>query len=773
MTILKHTATKVFREQVHLLFANSMVPMLFSVLVAVLLCCSLWTVVGHSVLVAWLVVFFSVSAFRIHLLLRFRKQEENVGNEEYWYRRFLISTYAISVVWGAASFFLFPEQSLSHQIIFMMILVGMAAGGVFSLCPSSPVVTGFVSLLLLPLVIKMVTLGTGLGMVKGMLVLLFWAVTLVGASKISKNLSENIELRLQSTDREKILKVSEQRYRHIFINAPLGILHYDAGSVIVDCNEELIRILGSTREFLIGLKMVDVLQEPKLLCALRDSLVTGEGYYEGDYTSVTSGTTTPVRAFFKAISSLEQTTIGGVGIVEDFSEKKLTEEQIEYYASYDSLTGLPNRRLLLEYLSNEIARASRHGHYGALLFLDLDNFKTINDSLGHSVGDELLKVVAKRISECIRREDTAARMGGDEFIIIITELDNSLGLAAHQARSIAEEICLCLSSPCKIEGRDLQITPSVGVTLFPKDDKGVDDILKQADTAMYRAKAAGRNAIHFFLPTMQEAADERLRLNTEIRKALEEKQFLLFYQPQVDISGKLLGAEALLRWHHPERGIVPPGAFLEIAEDSGLMQEIGEWVLLEACRNIRKWMDAGLLCETQTISVNISGKEIAVSDFVAKVATVLKETGADPHHLGIELTEGSLVSTGKDIVQTIMALQQMGIKFSVDDFGTGYSSLSYLQSLPLNTLKIDRSFVNDIKDASHDVVLVDTIIMMAHNLGLKVVAEGVETDKELGYLNKKGCKVYQGYYFSKPVPIATFMEMLESESCNLDVRGLS
>ncbi len=762
MAMLKHTATKVFREQVQLLFVNSMVPVIVSVLCAALLCCALWAVVDHSVLVGWMAVFFSISVLRIRLLLLFTKQEAKVFNEEYWFRRFLIGTYAIAAVWGAASFLLFPTYSLSHQVMFIVILVGMAGGGVFSLCPILPVITGFVTLLLLPLTIKMLTLGTGEGMFKGLLVFLFWAVTLIGAMKISKNLRENIQLRLQSIDREKILKVSEQRYRHIFTNAPLGIIHYDADSVIIDCNEELLRILGSSQELLIGVKMIDVLQEKKMLKAIRDSLTIGEGYYEGNYTSVTGDATTPIRAFFKAIGSLDQTIIGGVGIIEDFTEKKLTEEQVEYYASYDSLTGLPNRRLLLEYLNNEIARARRHGHYGALLFLDLDNFKTINDSLGHSVGDELLKVVAKRISECIRREDTAARMGGDEFIIILTELDSSIGLAAHKARSIAEEICLCVSAPCKIDGRDLQITPSVGVTLFPKDDKGVDDILKQADTAMYRAKAAGRNAVHFFLPTMQEAADERLRLNTEIRKALEEKQFILFYQPQVDISGKLLGAEALLRWHHPERGIVPPGDFLEIAEDTGLMLEIGQWVLREACRDIKKWMDAGLLGEAQTISVNISGKEFDVPDFVAKVIAVLSETGADAHHLGIELTEGSLVSTGSDIVQKIMLLQQMGIKFSVDDFGTGYSSLSYLQSLPLNTLKIDRSFVNDIKDARHDIVLVDTIIMMAHNLGLEVIAEGVETEQELGYLNRKGCKVYQGYYFSKPLPVEGFTKMIES-----------
>ena len=762
MEILKHTTTKVFREQVQLLFASAMMPIVFSILAAILLFCSLWTVVRHFVLLAWLILFVSISVFRISLLVRFAKQHVAIVNEEYWYRRFLIGTYAIASVWGAASFFLFPEQSLSHQIMFIMILVGMAAGGVLSLCLSSPVVIGFVSLLLLPLAIKMMSLGTVEGLFKGLLVVLFWVITLIGAIKISNNLRENIQLRLQSNDREKILKVSEQRYRHIFENAPLGVLHYDVDSVIVDCNEELIRILGSSRELLIGLKMFDVLQEPRLLCAVRDSLTTGEGYYEGDYTSITSTTTTPVRAFFKAISSQEQTTIGGVGIVEDFTEKKLTEEQIEYFASYDSLTGLPNRRLLLEYLNNEMARSKRHGHYGALLFLDLDNFKTINDSLGHSVGDELLKVVARRISECIRREDTAARMGGDEFIIIITELDRSIGLAAHKVRGIAEELCLCLSAPCKIEGRELQITPSVGVSLFPKEGKDVDDILKQADTAMYRAKAAGRNSIHFFLPTMQDAADERLRLNTEIKKALEEKQFILYYQPQVNISGKLVGAEALIRWLHPTRGIVPPGAFLETAEEAGLMQEIGQWVLRETCRNIKLWKDKGLLDETLTISINISGKEIVVADFVATVTTVLNETKADPHHLGIELTEGSLVSTGSDIVQKIKALQQMGIKFSVDDFGTGYSSLSYLQSLPLNTLKIDRSFVNDIKDASHAVILVDTIIMMAHNLGLEVIAEGVETREELDYLHDKGCTVYQGYYFSKPLPLESFTKMLES-----------
>ncbi len=760
MTDLKHTSRKIIREQDYLLYTNSMVPVIITVPVAALLCWSLQAVVGQTVLLTWYALFFTISLVRIVLLFLFKKQNYGSEYKKQWYWSFLIGTYAAGTLWGSASFFLFPEHNPSQQIVFFMIVIGIAASGICSLSLSFPIVGGFLSLVLLPLAVKLMLLKTPEAHFEGLLVLLYWATLLFGAVKISGNLRENIQLRLQSIDREKILKISEQRYRHIFNNTPLGIFHYDAEGVVLDCNKEFANILGASRETIIDFKLPDNLHDPQMITAIKDSLTTGNGYYEGDYTSIVGNKTTAVRAFFRAIRSSEGTIIGGVSLFEDFTEKNLSEKQIQYHASYDSLTGLPNRRLLIEHLSNELARAERHGHYGALLFIDLDNFKTINDSLGHSVGDKLLKIVASRITERIRKEDTAARMGGDEFVIIITDLDSSIGLAAHRAREIAEELSLYISAPCQIEGRELQITLSVGVSLFPKSNTGIDDILKQADTAMYRAKAAGRNTVHFFLPKMQEAADERLRLNSEIKKALENDQFALYYQPQVDISGKLVGAEALLRWHHPERGTVLPGDFLEIAEESGLMRDIGKWVLQEACRQIKKWKDTGQLEKSQTISINISGKEIATPDFVDTVISVLGKTGADPGHLGIELTEGSLISTSRDIVEKIRTLQQMGIKFSIDDFGTGYSSLSYLKSLPLNTLKIDRSFVNDIKDASHNVVLVDTIIMMAHNLGLEAIAEGVETEQEALYLNARGCIVYQGFYFSKPVSLTTFEEML-------------
>ena len=517
MTILEKTSRKVFIERVRLLYVNSMIPILVSVVVGAALCWSQRIIVNQTVLIVWLTLFFTISVVRISLLFLFKKQRAEYSNMKRWHNRFLVGTYAAAVLWGSASFLLFPD-SQPNQMVLFLIIIGMAGGAISSLCPSLPAVSGFLSLMLIPLMIKMMLLGTENSLFLGLLVLLFWVVTINGAIKINTNICENILLRLQSIERETIFKTNEERYRHIFRNAPLGIFQYDKDSVIVDCNDAFISIIGSSREMLVGLDMLARLKERGMLSAIKDSLTTGDGYYEGDYSSITSKKTTPVRVFLKAVKSSDETITGGVGIVEDLTEKKLSEQQIQYHTTYDSLTGLPNRRLLLDQLSNEVSRANRHGYYGALLFIDLDNFKTVNDSLGHLVGDKLLKIVAERIRDNIRHEDSAARMGGDEFTIILTELDRVIEIAAEKAREVAEGISYCISCPCKIEGQEMSITPSIGVSLFRKPGIRSDDILKQADTAMYRAKGAGRNEIRFFLPSMQDAADERLRLYIDIRK---------------------------------------------------------------------------------------------------------------------------------------------------------------------------------------------------------------------------------------------------------------
>jgi len=763
----EQTYKHIISEQTRLLYQNALMPIIVSMIAAQLLVMFLWRQIAHLNLVVWLCSFLVISIFRLRLLSQYRNRPETDTDDQSWHNRFLLGNYIAALTWGLSSLLVFPQHSLHHQIVYFMIMVGMAAGGVASLCPSVAALTGFLSLILYPLIIKLCLEGTAAELLKAILVLLFWYVTYLGGKKININIRENIELRQQSVNRERILKISEERYRHLFSNAPLGIIQYDNEGVIIDCNDELARIMGATREQLIGINLFTDIRNEEVLKSLKASVVTGEGYYEGDYTSITSNKTTPIRAFFKTLTGAKTMISGGIAIVEDFSEKRQSEERIKYHASYDALTGLPNRRLFTDHLSSEIARATRHGYFGALLYLDLDNFKTINDSLGHSVGDEFLKVVAVRLSEYVRKEDVASRMGGDEFTLVITELGNSSQLAASKVRQFAEELSCCLESPCKIGGRDLQSTVSIGISLFPKDDKGADDILKQADTAMYRAKAAGRNEICFFLPSMQEAADEKLLISTELRHALKNDELFLHFQPQVDISGNLVGAEALLRWDHPERGMMSPGVFIKIAEESGLMHDIGRWVLTETCRKIREWEDAGLLRTSWVISVNISGLEIAANDFVHTISDVLRETRANPQYLGLELTEGSLISTGKDIIDKMTQIRDLGVKFSVDDFGTGYSSLNYLKSLPINTLKIDRLFISDISSLSQTVVLVDTIIMMATNLGLDVIAEGVESELELSYLSNRGCFVYQGYYFSKPLPVDAFEEVLETGTVRL------
>jgi diguanylate cyclase (GGDEF)-like protein/PAS domain S-box-containing protein len=770
---LTNTPEKITAEQVVMLYANALMPIIVSVLAAGLLVFILWAEIDHVVLLCWLAAIIIAAAFRIRLLSEYKAQEVSTDATEFWHLRFLIGNYLSASLWGVSTFLIFPENNLSLQIVYFMVIVGMAAGGVVSLCPSFKAVSRFLTLILFPLILKLLLYMTVPTMLKAFLVFLFWYVTVAGSKKINLNIRENVELRQQSITRERILKISEERYRHIFSNAPLGILQYDSEGRIIDCNDELVRILGSIKERLVGFNMLTSLQNRDMLEALRKSITSGEGYFEGDYTSVTGTKTTPVRAFFKTMQQSDNGFSGGIGILEDFTEKKESEQLIKYHASYDILTGLPNRRLFLDYLSGEISRAERHNYFGALFYLDIDSFKTINDSLGHSVGDEYLIVVASRLKEFIRKEDVASRMGGDEFTVVFTELGQSSHEAASKARTIAEELNLCLSSPCRIGSRELQSSVSIGISLFPKEEKGVDDILKQADTAMYRAKAAGRNEICFFLPSMQEAADEKLQISIELRQALKEDKLFFCFQPQTDISGKLIGAEALLRWNHREKGMIPPDVFIAIAEETGLMQDIGQWVLQAACRKIKEWTDSGLLKKDQTISINISGIEVASPDFVRHVVRIINETEVDPHYLGIELTESILVTTGSDIVTKMMKIREFGVKFSVDDFGTGYSSLNYLKSLPLHTLKIDRVFVTDINNTDENVVLVDTIIMMARNLGLEVIAEGVETEQELLYLHSKGCPVYQGYYFSKPLEEEKFVEILKRGRVELPEKQVS
>lgn len=755
---------KLYIEQQRMLYINSVGPTLASMIVATFLCWYLRDTLANALLLSWLSMFYAISGYRLWLVFLAAKREKSGSYDQRYDLFFLCGIWMSGLTWGAASLLMFSDLPPENQTVFSIIIAGISAAGVSSLCSNRAAISGFLTFALLPLAAELLLVQGQTDVTLGVIVILYWIVSLASAQKLHRNISENISLRLQSSDNEKILQIGQERYQHIFNHSPLGIVHYDALGTIMDCNHIFAEVVGISASDLAGKDMLSIVTNNTLKKAIEQSLQEGKGYFEGEYTAASTGRTTPVRIYLKATRSAQNTILGGIGTLEDFSERRVFEEKIEHQASYDSLTGLPNRRHILEQVDQELSRAIRHKQNGALLLMDLDNFKTINDSLGHRAGDAVLRQVAERLVTNLRKEDVVARMGGDEFVILLPHLDNRIEQAAQKSQEIARKLAIVLTIPYVFENQDLNITPSIGISLFPEQEKGAGDILKQADTAMNQAKAAGRNTMRFFLPSMQQAADTRLRLNNDIKKAIENEELSIHFQPQVTADGTIVGAEGLLRWTHPERGMIPPGEFIPIAEETGIIVDIGNWVFRRICRTVKEWEDDHLLTDDQTIAVNISAREFSTPDFVNRIIATVKEAGVNPQHLDIELTEGSLISSVSDTIKKIQALRDYGIKFSVDDFGTGYSSLSYLKSLPLHILKIDRSFVNDIGSGTNEVPLVEIIITMARNLGLEIVAEGVETKEQLNYLALKGCSVYQGYYFCRPIPTREFKKMLQAGS---------
>jgi diguanylate cyclase (GGDEF)-like protein/PAS domain S-box-containing protein len=450
-----------------------------------------------------------------------------------------------------------------------------------------------------------------------------------------------------------------------------------------------------------------------------------------------------------------------MAISRNITERKLAAEKIQHLAFYDSLTGLPNRRLLLDRLNHALSTSARSGRSGAVIFLDLDNFKTLNDTLGHNIGDLLLQQVGKRLTECLREGDTVARLGGDEYVAVLEDLSDQDTETAAQAETIANKILSALNRPYTLNQRDYHNTPSIGVTLFKGREVDVDELLRQADIAMYQAKKAGRNTVRFFNPQMQESITHRAALEGELRVALENQQFQLHYQIQVDSAGDVLGAEALIRWVHPDRGVLSPFQFIPLAEETSLILPIGDWVLETACAQIKTWQ-RNQHTSNFVLSINVSAKQFHQEYFVAQVQAAVLDNNINPALLKLELTEGMLLNDADSTIETMSALKEIGVQFSLDDFGTGFSSLQYLKRLPLNQLKIDQSFVRDIAVDSSDQAIVQTIIAMAKTLNLNVIAEGVETKEQQALLLKSGCKQFQGYLFGKPLPIKEFEKKLKS-----------
>ena len=575
----------------------------------------------------------------------------------------------------------------------------------------------------------------------------------------ARTFSYFIDLTEQKLAEQKLLDINKMM-RLVLETAPLRIFWKDKESRYLGCNQAFASDAGvSSPQDLIG-KLDSQLgwREQAALYRADDlQVMTGKTprlNFEEPQTTP-DGRQIWLRTSKVPLLGEDGVEFGVLGVYDDITDQKLAEAQIHRLAHYDSLTGLANRRLLQDLLVKAMHHSAQTQRFGALLFLDLDDFRTLNDTRGPAVGDSLLIEVGRRLNACAREAGIVARPGGDEFIVMLEGLGTQPGDAASQAEQMAERMRQMLSESCVIDGVEVQITPSIGIVLFKGEVESADSLLKHADAAMYQAKSAGRNTIRFFDPQIQAALEDRLNLLADLGQAIEGGQLLLYFQKQVNADGYPLGAEALLRWIHPARGLVSPAQFIPLAEQTGLIMPMGLWVLRTACEQLKSWHGKRGMRDL-TLAVNVSAKQFHQADFVEQVRRVLVETGAKPSHLKLELTESVVLENVEDAIAKMRALKLLGIGFSMDDFGTGYSSLQYLTKLPLDQVKIDQSFVRDIVADTNNAAIVQTIIAMTEALGLNVIAEGVETREQQEFLERRGCHAFQGYFFGRPLPLADF-----------------
>jgi len=581
-------------------------------------------------------------------------------------------------------------------------------------------------------------------------------------------LQKNVETRtrekelLESTIAQMHLAQRQLRVAAIAFQSNEAILVTDPGTVILRVNQAFTRLTGYTEQELVGQKTHLVgsdRHERAFYSAILES-VANTGSWAGEaWVRRKNGNDVLTNTLITAVKDENGNVSNTVVALTDITAIKEATAEIESLAFYDPLTSLPNRRLFMDRVQHAFAASSRSGSHGAMMFIDLDHFKNLNDTLGHDIGDLLLMQVAERLESCVREGDTVARLGGDEFVVMLENLSQNAIEAAAQVEMSGHKILNSLNQPYQLDIHEYCNTPSIGISLFNDHHAGIEELLKQADIAMYEAKISGRNTLRFFDPKMQQVINSRISLEHDLGIALKEKQFVLYYQLQ--LNGVCpTGAEVLIRWMHPEHGLMLPGEFIPLAEETGLIIPIGQWVIETACAQLKIWQQDVLTSEL-VIAVNVSAKQFRQDDFAAQVRKAITDASINPRLLKLELTESLLLENIETTISTMNTLKKIGVQFSLDDFGTGYSSLQYLKRLPFDQIKIDQSFVKDLAFDSSDKAIVRTINAIAHSLKLDVIAEGVETAEQQAFLSTSGCVSYQGYLFGRPMPIESFELLLQ------------
>lgn len=761
MTDLNRTTT-IEAAQLRQLISVSRVSLIASALLALLLAYTQRDAVAPAVLVAWLSLLTSVLLARSGLMIAYQRPSGDAESLAHGrlitFRALVLAT---GLVWGLAGWLLFLVGDLPHQMFLILTLAGLMAGGVVSF--SSDLVSAilFAVSLIVPLTIRLFAVGDTLSATMGVAMLLFLGFMVMSILRINRHVYENIILHIEAAAREDKVRVSRERYRLLLSHLPVGIFHYDPSLVVTYCNDLFAGIMHTTAERITGLDM-NKLSDQMILPALTRALNGELGHYEGRYRATFADADKWISMTCAPYRDGKGNIAGGISIVQDVTERKTAEETIRNLAFYDPLTNLPNRRLLLDRLQHAMASGARNAKKGALLFIDLDNFKTLNDTLGHDMGDKLLQQVAQRLQSCVRESDSVARLGGDEFVVMLEDLAGESIEAAEQTEIIGEKLLATLGEPYHLAQHEYRSTPSIGAVLFDGHQHTKEQLLKQADFAMYQAKKAGRNTLRFFDPEMQAAVAARIVLEADLQRAIGAQQFSMHYQLQVDRSGKPTGAEAVIRWPHPERGMLTPDQFLHVADETELTLPIGQWAIESVCAQLKAWQQSALTRHL-VLAIKIGANHFRHAGFVGHVKGAVQRHGIEATRLNLQLTERALLENIENAAATMSALGRNGVRFSLADFGTGYSSLHYLKRLPLDQLKIDHSFIRDIAHDDNTKAMVRAIIAVAGCLDLEVVAEGVETHEQCAFLMENNCARCQGPLFGQPMPIEQFEARLNGQ----------
>ena len=721
---------------------------------------AVWSQIDNTTVSIWFGLIVAITLGRF-VTARLYAKDKSRYSLPTWERIFFVGVTVAAIVWGSAAVFLFCDDDPMLQAVILIIFAGMSAGAISSLAYMLHAVQIFLLLMLLPLIGRLISIQSEIHLLIALLVTLFLILLLVVAKRYYNNIYNTIHSGILFKRAKEQLSLNEERFETIFQEVPAGIFFYDADLKIVESNQEFAAILKAPIEHVIGLDMRK-LPDGRVMPALNAISDGLDGFYEGEYKTKLSNRDLWITLRTAPVFDASRNIIGGVGLVSDITERMAAQRKIRRQAYYDTLTDIPNRAMLTDRIQQAVIRYRRHNTIAALLFLDLDHFKKINDSLGHHIGDELLKETAKRLVSLVREEDVVARLGGDEFVILLPDLSEDQHQAITKAELIAEKVHGILEKPFIIAEHTLHTSTSIGVAITDSENDTTDDLMKHADTAMYQAKKEGRGKTSFYQSDMDRWIKQRLQLESDLKRAIELNQLSLFYQPTVDFSTKhIVGAEALLRWYHPRRGYINPEEIITLAEESGLIVSLGQWVLETACHQFNSWQKEMLdMRHFRKLAINVSTLQFKQDDYVDQVIDTIRRYDIDPSSIALELTESIIVDEADTTIEKMQRLRDYGVGIAMDDFGTGYSSLSYLKKLPFSALKIDRSFIKDFGVDSDDAMLIETIISIAKRFDLMVIAEGVETYEQFVFLYENHCQMYQGYLCSPPLPAERFTEFL-------------